>query len=105
MGLTTAIKIKVSKLDRRHTGVHWFTHRVVFEGSYRGCAMNLSRAREWLWETFGPSREVGMVGYFPDEIPQWSWETDHSYFRIYLTEHALTQFLLCKDRFEKPAEL
>ena len=93
--------LKISKLDKRHTGNQWFTHRVAFIGQYPGKAINLCRAREWLWETFGPSREVRSIGYLKNEIPQWSWETDHSYFRIYLTDQALTQFLLLKEKFEK----
>ena len=96
-----ATTIRVSKLDKRHTGHQWFTHRVTFDGAYPGKAKNLCRAREWLWDTFGQSREVTSVGYFKDEIPQWAWQTEHSLFRLYLSDHALTQFLLMKSNFEQ----
>ena len=105
MGLTTATKIKISKLDSRHTGNRWFTHRASFEGTSQGRAKNLCQAREWLWATLGPSREVTSIGYFPEDIPQWAWQTEFNHYRLYLTEHALTQFLLVKDRFEQPGSL
>ena len=101
MGMTTQVSIKVTKLDSRHTGSHWFTHRVTFEGHYQGCINSLSKSREWLWTTFGPSREVGSIGYMdPNTRPQWAWETNYNYFRIYLSGQALTQYLLVKDQFE-----
>ena len=92
--------MKVTKLDSRHTGHAWFTHRVTFEGHYQGCINSLSKSREWLWTTFGPSREVGSIGFMdPIARPVWAWETNYNYFRIYLTGQALTQFLLIKDQF------
>jgi|688.fasta_scaffold2058404_1 hypothetical protein len=101
MALIHPTTIKISKLDRRHTGNQWFTHRVMFDGAYPGKAINLCKAREWLWATFGPSREVSSIGYLSKEIPLWSWETNYSYFRLYLSEQALTQFLLIKEQFEQ----
>lgn len=101
MGMTTKVSMKVSKLDSRHTGHAWFTHRVTFEGHYQGCINSLSKSREWLWFTFGPSREVGSIGYMdPNARPQWAWETNYNYFRIYLSGQALTQYLLVKEQFE-----
>lgn len=99
--MTTRISMKISKLDSRHTGNQWFTHRVSFEGHLQGRINNLSKSREWLWTTFGPSREVGSIGFMdPTARPVWAWETNYSYFRIYLTGQALTQFLLIKEQFE-----
>ena len=93
--------MKISKLDSRHTGNQWFTHRVSFEGHLQGRINSLSKSREWLWTTFGPSREVGSIGFMdPTARPVWAWETNYSYFRIYLTGKALTQFLLIKEQFE-----
>jgi len=101
MGMTTKISMKVSKLDSRHTGNQWFTHRVSFDGHHQGCIQGLCSAREWLWTTFGPSREVGSIGYMdPTQRPVWAWETNYNYFRIYLTGPALTQFLLIQDHFK-----
>lgn len=101
MGMTTKVSMKISKLDSRHTGNQWFTHRVSFEGHLQGRINSLSKSREWLWTTFGPSREVGSIGFMdPTARPVWAWETNYSYFRIYLTGQALTQFLLIKEQFE-----
>ena len=100
MGMTTQVSIKVSKLDSRHTGNGWFTHRVSFEGPLQGRVNSLCNAREWLWLTFGPSREVGFIGLIdPNQRPLWAWETNYNYFRIYLSGQALTQFLLIKEQF------
>lgn len=93
--------LKFSKLDKRHTGHRWFSHRVSFIGNLPGKAVNLCNARDWLWATFGPSREVKSVGFLMKEPPQWAWETDYGYYRLYLTDQALTQFLLLKEKFEK----
>jgi len=99
--MTTKVSMKISKLDSRHTGNQWFTHRVSFEGHLQGRINSLSKSREWLWTTFGPSREVGSIGFMdPTARPVWAWETNYSYFRIYLTGQALTQFLLIKEQFE-----
>lgn len=102
MGMTTLTSIRISKLDGRHTGNNWFTHRVTFIGHRQGCTNSLSKAREWLWVTFGPSREIQTFGFTdPNSRPLWAWETDSTYscFRIYLTGQALTQFLLIKEQF------
>lgn len=101
MGMTTLTSIRISKLDRRHTGNNWFTHRVSFEGPLQGRVNGLCSAREWLWTMFGPSREITSIGAMdPTQRPIWAWETDYNYFRLYLSGPALTQFLLIKNQFE-----
>ena len=97
------IKLRVSKLDKRHTGNHWYSHRVTFEGGgYWNKTNAFCAARDWLQDTYGKSREVGFIGHLRDQPkPVWSWETNYNYFRLYLTKESATAFGLVMDRFKE----
>lgn len=96
------VTIKVTRLDKRHTGHHWYTHRVTIDGDYWARVNNFCAARDWLTDRFGKSREVGFVGHLRNQPkPAWSWQTEYSYFRLYLTEEAMTQFAFVLDRFKE----
>ncbi len=94
------MKLKLVKLDRRHSGRSMFTHRLEFEGDWKSRAVNFIRARNWLQERFGHSSELGHL-YTYDTQPTWAWDSEHGRRFVYLTGSALTQFVLIKDQFEK----
>ena len=93
--------IKVIKLDKRHTGHQWYTHRVTFDGDFWSRVNNFCAARDWLADHFGKSREVGFVGHLRDKPkPVWCWQTEYSNFRLYLSQEAMTHFVLVMDKFK-----
>ena len=93
-------KLKLTKLDKRHNGREWFTHRLEFEGDWRSRAVNFVNARNWLQEQFGHSSELSNMHIY-DAQPTWAWDSEYGRRIIYLTGSALTQFILIKDQFEK----
>ena len=92
---------KLVKLDGRHNGHERFSHR--FElGAYNAeLSKGFLRAREYLWNQFGPSCELEWAheAYFDDVKPKWSWVKNENRCYLYLSEEVLTQFLLVKDRW------
>ena len=88
--------LKLEKLDRRHNGSTWFTHRAYVSGTADRVKKFLE-IREWAWTTFGPSCELNL--YPASAKANWAWRVDdESSFRkeyyIYLTEEARTHFAL-----------
>lgn len=79
------------KLDRRYGGYDRYTHRVEFYGSQATRIKQWIKSRNFLWQQFGPSAELGLVGYY-DEQPLWAWDSEKS--SIYLKGDALSLFLL-----------
>ena len=54
----------------------------------------LSDARDWCWQTWGPSREVDNI-YIGRVERRWAWATDHYNIRLYLKDdEELTLFKL-----------
>lgn len=53
------MKIKITKIDKRHTGNEYFTHKVIPMWQPGWTSIELSDTyrlmRQWCWETFGPS--------------------------------------------------
>lgn len=92
-------RFKVKKLDRRMNGYNKFSHRVTIHGPVIYQIASLLKLRGWLWDTFGASSELHLVGTSPIE---WCWEPidGESVPRLYLKGTALTQFLLSKEKFE-----
>lgn len=96
----------VVKLDRRYDGVDRFTHRVEFFGG--NATMRVKqwvKARNWLWQQFGPSGELfcARPDYFDGHQPVWAWDADKS--SIYLKEEALMMFRLRKEFWENAENL
>lgn len=96
------MKYHTTKLDSRYTGAQWFYCRVQIINEDK--VPNFFTARNWCWETFGPSCEVDLIRKLNRVNPngttdfQWAWKRDvergsTSYF-IYLTEPAHTAFTL-----------
>jgi hypothetical protein len=95
------MSVEVKKLDGRHNGHTRFTHMVEI-GAFNGTdGIAFLRAREYCWQTFGPSCELEWAkpAYFNDVQPKWAFTKNDNWCRIYLTEEVLTQFLLVKDRW------
>lgn len=94
--------IKVARLDKRHTGHHWYSHRVTFEGGgYYNKVNGFCAARDWLTEQYGLSREVNFVGHLRDQPkPKWAWQTEYSYHRLYMTAEVAAHFGMVMDRFK-----
>lgn len=94
--------IKVTRLDKRHTGHQWYTHRATFDGNYWSRVNNFCAARDWCVDRFGLSREINFIGHLRDKPrPVWAWQTEHSYLRLYLTEEAMTHFAFVMDKFKE----
>ena len=84
----------LEKLDGRHQGNLWFTHRSWFPKRDTKAFLDV---REWCWNTFGPSCELGL--YSESKQANWAWRVDEerSYsvnYYIYLTEDARALFAL-----------
>jgi len=97
--------MNVVKLDRRYDGYGFFTHRVEFYGSQSYRTRQWIRARNWLWQQFGPSAEQSLAraDYFDGVQPKWAWDSDKS--SIYLKEEAFTMFQLRKEFWENEQNL
>lgn len=92
--------MKVEKLDRRHIGHFWFTHRVVIEGRRPAQRHKWIQIRNWLWSQYGPSaeRDLAIPQYFNGQQPLWAWDSKLN--SIYLRDEAVTMFQLVRDRWE-----
>jgi len=93
-------KFKIKKLDARYNGSTWFKYLIEpgrFDPrSIYGSGINsysqtrneknivFSEIRKWCWETYGASVELGLYNDNPLANQLWSWDTEHSYLRIYL---------------------
>jgi hypothetical protein len=70
--MTTAW-IKLSKLDRRHTGTEHFKYRVRIDGSRDDRVKKFLEIRQWCWDTWGASAERDFAVV---ETPtHWAWHT------------------------------
>lgn len=102
--MTKKVQARLSKLDRRHNGHQYFTHRVAIEGDWKSMQKNFVAARTWLWDSFGASCEVGYMHWsWVDNglaTPKWAWDSEYNHMRLYLTDEVLTKFLMMKERFE-----
>lgn len=88
------------KLDKRHNGHSRFSHMIEIGAYNPEAAQSWLRAREYCWSTFGPSCELEWaLPYYFGSQPLWAYSKEENRCRIYLTEQALTQFLMVKDRW------
>ena len=103
-------RLLVEKLDNRHKGVDYFSHRVKVAGARVEVIPRFNLIREWCWSTWNPSFELDSIlslawaqvgGTFTRLIPEmpnhWSWSISKDLldFYIYLrTPQDLTMFEL-----------
>ena len=95
--------MKIQKLDGRHAGVHLFTHYIcptsalpTYGSSYAGDRELLQKWRVWCWEHLGPGceRDYAYQQVLLKTPVKWAWETDRNQCRLYLTDEAMTLFML-----------
>ena len=90
--------MELRQLDRRFAGHEMFTHRIEFTGRYH--IDQFLRVRNWCFNTFGVSAEIGLLcSDVFEETPTWAWNTDNGY-KIFIRGPALSQFLMIKEKFE-----
>ena len=98
---------KITKLDRRHNGHQMFSHNIDYNVGFIGGTLYsrehrvklFAQHREWFWEKFGPSSELGIFAVthwspFPEDKQLWAWHSDGMALKIYVSEKALDFFLL-----------
>lgn len=99
------IKIKLRKLDRRHTGYDHFQYMIDFSGGTVSTIDDFYQLREWCWETWGSSKELtnwlfiktstAGTGKRYCQNEHWCWQNDTYATRIYLrTEAECSHFIL-----------
>lgn len=67
--------MKMTRLDRRHTGHDCFDYQIHLD------VEQFVQVRNWCWETFGPSYELNIVK--SNDPPAWCWRSV-GYNAIYL---------------------
>ena len=98
---------KITKLDRRHTGHQMFTHSINYNvgfvqgkfNSRQDCVRLFAQHREWFWEFYGSSSELGIFAVthwspFPQDTQSWAWHSDGMALKIYVSDKALSHFTL-----------
>lgn len=93
------------KLDRRYDGFDRFTHRVEFRYGTLAKQQQWVKCRNWLWQQFGPSAELNLARpeYFEGKQPQWAWDAEKS--SLYLSNDALTMFILKRESWENEQKI
>ena len=101
----------IIKLDGRYRAHGWFSHMIDFrqhtfitksQGGKRYLTTNdlqcqLTDMRIWMWDTFGPSCEIGQYDAWlhSEKNPtNWSWDTENNHLRIYVTEEVVSHIIL-----------
>lgn len=87
--------MKLTKLDRRHTGYQLFAYYVNVEVPV-GSVQILHHWRKWCWESFGPGIELRYAvdpsaefKVLPIELPRrWAWQTEFGNKRLYFQTEA-----------------
>jgi hypothetical protein len=73
--------LKTIKLDRRYNGYHLFTYAIDFTSLEHAKFVNM---RNWLWETYGPSCELEIIGRVDDSNRLWAWDFSNYTIRLFL---------------------
>jgi len=84
------MKIRLGKLDKRHTGHSRFKYFASF--SYIDLLTFVS-VRNWCWQTWGPSAELDIQGL---QDQKWAWVHDNYNTRIYLASDKEYQWFVLK---------
>ena len=96
--------MKVTKLDKRHTGYGKCMYSVDAGGNGPATVVILHRWREWCWQVYGPGIELRFIasndGYrmgktmgidLPD---RWAWQTEFGNHKLYFKdEETMSGFL------------
>lgn len=98
---------KIKKLDGRFTAHPFFKTALeypLFDGSEYGSDtdFNFYQMREWLWENYGPSKELGIwIWHQSIELinTDWCWDVDTQ--RMYLSEKCTSAVILMFGPFNK----
>lgn len=94
----------VRKMDKRYDGHDRFTHRVEFLGynneERKRDQIRWVKARNWLWQNFGPSAELNLARdwLFDGQVPKWAWDAEKR--SLYLKDESLSLFLLTFERWK-----
>lgn len=86
--------MKVTTLDKRHTGYGKFKYSVDANGPGSAAVVILHRWRGWCWEVFGPGIELrfavaenGMANIMGIELPErWAWQTEFGNHKLYFKD-------------------
>lgn len=88
---------RITTLDKRHNGHLFYKYSIapVWQIKYTHASAEYDQlfvnAREWCWETWGPSTEFG----FLSRNKHWAWDSEFKHRRIYLKyDEELTFFKL-----------
>ncbi len=77
--------MKIRKLDRRMKGYGDFVYGVDFSWNWEG--VRFDQARQWCWETFGPSTELDIwheLEPTSENNSRWAWDRNQYRTMIYL---------------------
>ncbi len=92
--------MRITKLDRRYSGNQFFSHMVEPQGCGTERYYQFGPWRDWCWEVFGASSELGFVTVQPSDrgmvsLKPWCWDTEYQHMRLYFRDEAtLSSFLL-----------
>ena len=89
--------MKVTKLDRRHSGITAFDYYVTpAEKNLWENPITMHHWRIWCWENLGPGaeRDIAVRLHMNDKPLGWAWDTEHGHCRLYLKEANLVFFKL-----------
>lgn len=86
-------KLKLKKLDRRHTGYQFFKYLVEFIGTER--SLGLAKYRNYCWSQFGPGVDVATFRKWINELTveerleysineAWAWQDQDYVTRLYI---------------------
>lgn len=87
--------MKLIKLDRRMTGYTDFQYMVKFSTGLVGFD-NFYEARNWCWETWGPSCELVHYKSIQNNNPAWCWNVIEFEARLYFTSSKEANWFILK---------
>lgn len=83
------MSFKIEKLDGRHKGSSYFSHRVLVQGLKLERLKEFQTVREWCWATWGPSceREIYLSFAFnkiENRPLHWAWHYEVQFDECYI---------------------
>ena len=89
--------MKITKLDRRHSGKMAFDYFISpTETDNWKNPMKIHEWRLWCWDNLGPGaeRDVAVRLHMNGKPLQWAWDTEFGHCRLYMKEEYVTFFKL-----------